>query len=213
MTNAITCIAQSENGSSRHGEHYLKLQYGFASDADFGPTLLFLTDRSREHTSLIGLSYGRALSNTFFKKVFRGRDVDVVGYIGLQRFNERKFQADSLGVTIYYKVYHEWTPHWLPNHLPLRIGLGQGLSHASRIPVAERRDFEPRDSAELVHYLEWSLQLPVSGLFRIAGLPHFTATENLWLGYNIFHRSTVFGLFADSSGGINYPGINLEKRF
>lgn len=213
LTNASTCFAQASDGNVRTSHHHLKLQYGIASDADFGPSLLFLNDQSIEKTSLIGLSYGRSLSNTFFKRLFRGREVDVVGYIGIQKYNERGFQPDSPGLTIYYKVYHEWTPRWLSNHLHIRFGLGQGLSHAYRIPVAEQRDFEPKNSAELVHYLEWSLQLPVSGLLNAIGLPHSSTTKHLWLGYSIFHRSTVFGLFADSSGGINYPGISIEKRF
>jgi len=136
-----------------------------------------------------------------------------VGYVGLQNFRERNFQPDSYGLALYWKVYRQWTPRWFSEHLPLRLGLGQGLSYVSRIPVSEQRDFEPRESAETVHYLEWSVQLPVSGLFSLFGHGSPSWSSNTWVGYNIFHRSTVFGLFADSPGGINYPGISIEYIF
>lgn len=187
---------------------YLQFQHGFASDTDFGPSLLFLTDTAQENTTYQGLSLGRQLGTSLF-----GWDVDVVGYISLQNFRERDIQPDSYGLSIYWKVYRQWKPRWFSAHLPLRFGLGQGLSYVSRIPVSEQRDFEPRQSAETVHYLEWSVQLPVSGLFSILGRHSPKWSSKTWVGYNIFHRSTVFGLFADSAGGINYPGISIEYIF
>jgi len=187
---------------------YIQFQHGFASDTDFGPSLLFLTDAAQEKTTYQGLSLGRQLGTSLF-----GWDVDVVGYLGIQNFRERGFQPDSYGLSIYWKVYRQWTPRWFSAHLPLRLGLGQGLSYISRIPVAEQRDFEPLESAETIHYLEWSVQLPLNGFFSIFGHNPPNWSSNTWLGYNIFHRSTVFGLFADSAGGINYPGISIEYIF
>lgn len=34
--------------------------------------------------------------------------------------------------------------------------------------------------------------------------------RDIYIGYSIFHRSTVFGLFADTGGGVNYMGIGIE---
>ncbi len=187
---------------------YLQLQWGFASDADFGPSLLFITDQSQERTDYQGIALGKQLGTSLF-----GYKADIVGFIGVQNFRERGFQPDSYGVTLYWKVYREWSPAWAPWQFPIRMGLGEGISYVSRIPISEQRDFEPRESAQTVHYLEWSLQVPVDGLLRAVGVDFPRQGKALWLGYNIFHRSTVFGLFADSGGGVNYPGIALEYVF
>lgn len=182
---------------------YVQLITGLASESDFLPSLFFITDQSEENSFITGVSLGRRLSTTLF-----GLDVDVIGYLGIQNYLERGLQPDSIGLTAYWKTYHEWRPGWSP--LTFRFGVGQGLSYASRIPLAEQRDFEPDESAETVHYLEYSLQLRLSELLGLAGVEENHTTRNLWFGYNIFHRSTVFGLFAESGGGINYPGISIQ---
>jgi len=211
LSSLLACPIQAETDvttiqASSRTPIYIQLQHGFASDTDFGPSLLFFTDAAREGTSYQGISLGRQLGTSLF-----GWNVDVVGYVGLQNFRERNFQPDSYGLSAYWKVYRQWQPQWFNHQLPVRFGLGQGLSYVSRIPVSEQRDFQPLQSAETVHYLEWSVQLPVSGLLSLFGYSS-TGTgwaNNTWIGYNIFHRSTVFGLFADSPGGINYPGISV----
>ena len=53
----------------------------------------------------------------------------------------------------------------------------------------------------------------VSGLLALMGIDGGQLLNSSWLGYSIFHRSTVFGLFAETGGGINYPGITLEFVF
>ncbi len=208
---ARICHAQTafESGTPlADSRFYVQLQTGLASESDFLPSLFFITDQSKERTFYDGVSIGTLLGSSIF-----GYKAEVVGYFGLQNFRERGFQPDSYGATIYWKVYGTWGPSWLPTTLPIRAGLGQGLSYASRIPVAEQRDFEPRESAETVHYLEWTVQVPVSGLLALFGVDALRGQHQWWIGYSIFHRSTVFGAFGDSPGGINYPGITLEYVF
>ncbi len=188
--------------------YYLQLQTGFASDADFGPSLIFLTDRSPERTDYFGLSLGSQFSDSVF-----GWPAEVVVFLGLQNFLENGVQPDSVGLTAYWKIYYQWLPPWINTNLPIRFGLGQGLSYVSRIPVVEQRDFLPDQSEKLVHYLEWSMQLPVGGLLEVFGFDAGQLLHSSWLGYSIFHRSTVFGLFAETGGGINYPGVTLEFVF
>ena len=189
----------------RERPYYLQLQLGFASEEDFGPSLLFLTDIPEQETYYYGVSIGTQLSDSFF-----GRKAEVVGFVGLQNYRENGFQPDSIGVTAYWKVYGRWSPSWLSERLTFRYGLGQGLSYASRIPIVEQLDFEPDQSALTVHYLEWTLQVPVKQLLSITGVDGGHLLNSAWFGYSIFHRSTVFGLFADTGGGINFPGFTLE---
>jgi len=34
--------------------------------------------------------------------------------------------------------------------------------------------------------------------------------RDVYIGYSIFHRSTIFGLLASEGGGVNYMGISIE---
>ena len=208
VTSSGADTRSAECESSRDSTYFLQLYTGLASETDFGPSLFFAIERAEERTYYDGLSIGRRIGTSLL-----GVKADVIGYLGVQNFRERGFQPDSYGVTLYWKAYREWSPSLLPAYLPLRFGLGQGLSYVSRIPVVEQRDFEPRNSAQTVHYLEWTLQVPVSGLLRAVGLTESHTSKKWWIGYSIFHRSTVFGAFADAPGGVNYPGVTLEVVF
>lgn len=79
--------------------------------------------------------------------------------------------------------------------------------------MIELRDFEPKEPAQTVHYLEWTVQLPVPGMLSLLGVDALRGKHQWWIGYSIFHRSTVFGLFGDKGGGVNYPGFTLEYVF
>ena len=37
--------------------------------------------------------------------------------------------------------------------------------------------------------------------------------SNLNVGFIVFHRSSVFGMFAESKGGVNFMGFGIEARF
>lgn len=204
----ISCVAgtfSSRYEPIKSRPYYLQVQTGFASDADFGPSLIFLTDRSPERTHFSGLSLGSRLTDSVL-----GRPAEVVVFLGLQQFRENGIQPNAVGLTTYWKIYRKWIPPGTKTSLPIRFGLGQGLSYVSRIPIVEQRDFSPDRSERLVHYLEWSMQLPVGKLLEVFGVRAERVLHSTWLGYSIFHRSTVFGLFAETGGGINYPGITLE---
>lgn len=194
---------QSSLDTARHSPWYIQYQYGFASDADFGPSLLFLVKQSQERSKLHSLSFGKRLSDTFY-----GRDLDVTAHLGVQYFAERGFQNDIVGATVYWRLGRH--THFPFTNIPIKLSLAQGLSYAADIPTAEVRDFDPENSAKLTHYLEYSLHYS----FRNRLAKKHSALSNWFrdinLGYTIFHRSSVFGLFADKAGGINFPGIAIE---
>jgi len=96
---------------------------------------------------------------------------------------------------------------------PLRLGLGEGLSYVSRIPFVEVGDFAPDKSAKLTNYLEWTAQTSLRYLLGSRTGRLSNRLKDAYIGYSIFHRSTVFGVFADTGGGVNYMGIGLELIF
>ena len=189
--------------SAQSSPWYIQYQFGFASDADFGPSLLFLVDQSQERSTLHSLSLGKRLSDTFY-----GRDIEVTAHLGIQTFAERGFQDDIAGVSAYWRLSRRITFPYTT--IPIKISLAQGLSYVSNIPTAEVRDFEPQNSAKFTHYLEYSLHYSFRNQLAKGNSRLSNWFEDINLGYTIFHRSSVFGLFADKAGGINYPGIAIE---
>jgi len=181
----------------------IQYQFGFASDADFGPSLLFLLDQSQERTTLHSVSFGKKIADTFY-----GRHIEVSTHIGLQYFDERSFQNNIVGTTAFWKLSRQ--TYFPFTRIPIKLSLAQGLSYVADIPTAEVRDFEPANSAKLTHYLEYGLHY--SFRHRLANNRSRLSAwfSDINVGYTIFHRSSVFGLFADTPGGINFPGIAIE---
>jgi hypothetical protein len=185
---------------------YLQYHYGVTSETDFGPSLLFQVERSQENTYLNSLSFGKKVANSLF-----GHDVDVIAYLGFQNYSEQGLQDSIAGMIIYWKVNKR--THVPFTAIPIRMGLGQGLSYVSDIPVAEVRDFAPQKSSRLVNYLEYSIHLSLRDWTGNHDSLTAGILKDFSIGYSIFHRSSVFGLFADKGGGINYPGLGIEFLF
>ncbi len=189
--------------SAPDGSWIIQYQYGFASDADFLPSLLFLLNESEERSKLHSFSIGKKISDTFY-----GRDWDVSLHLGIQYFDERGIQGDIVGTTGYWRLAKEtYVPF---TRIPIKLSLAQGLSYVDDLPAAEVRDFDPDESNELMHYLEYSLHYSFRNQLARNNSVFSQWFHEINLGYTIFHRSSVFGLFAETGGGINFPGIAVE---
>ncbi len=182
---------------------YLQTQFGVASESDFGPALAFYYERPEQRTNVTSLSVGRYMGNSLF-----GWPADIVAFGSIQHFGEGGFQPDAIGAAVYIKAYREIRLG--QSRFPLRLGLGEGLSYASRIPIVEVEDFAPETSAKLINYLEWTLQTSLNHLLGHGGRRFSAGIKTIYIGYSIFHRSTVFGLFGSKGGGVNYMGISME---
>ena len=198
-----TAPAPRKINSAPDGSWIIQYQYGFASDADFLPSLLFLLNESEERSKLHSFSIGKKISDTFY-----GRDWDVSLHLGIQYFDERGIQGDIVGTTGYWRLAKEtYVPF---TRIPIKLSLAQGLSYVDDLPAAEVRDFDPDESNELMHYLEYSLHYSFRNQLARNNSVFSQWFHEINLGYTIFHRSSVFGLFAETGGGINFPGIAVE---
>jgi len=176
------------------------------TESDFGPALLFQYESPIKVTNVLAVSTGKTVANSIF-----GWPTNVVAYGSLQYFGERGLQPDIVGVTAYLKAFKSFKlGTW---QIPLRLGLGEGLSYVSRIPFIEVEDFAPERSAKLVNFLEWSMQMPLGYLLGKGEGRFSRHIKEAYIGYHVFHRSTVFGLFAEKGGGVNYMGIGFEFVF
>lgn len=189
------------------GDNFLRLNYGKSSESDFETALFGDFAASKESNYMIGGSYGRKLGDTLF-----GWPLMSTANVGLQYFDERGLQDDAYGVSLYYKLHYLWRLPWTRTHV--RLGLGEGLSYVTRVPLNEERDFAMKrsHSEKLLNHLEWTIDLPLHQFAPIASYLNGNIKE-LNLGFLVWHRSSVYGVFAPTGGGSNFIGLGIEAQY
>jgi hypothetical protein len=189
------------------GETNLRLQWIKSSETDLATVTLGDFDASPESNYAIAGSWGKRYSDTLF-----GLPFPMTANLGLQYFNERDYQRDGLGVNAYIKAHYNLRLPMTQKHV--RLGLGEGLSYVTHIPVSEKRDFAKKgvESVKLMNYLEWTVDVPMRQFESMDNLLRGRVDE-LYFGFIVWHRSTVFGLFGEESGGVNFMGFGLEAQF
>ena len=153
-------------------------------------------------TDIWGVHVGRP-----FVSGLNGWPLDLVGYVGVLRHDEKGHQPDSWQIDAYMKAFYYGFP-W-SHRLKTRIGFGFGLSYAERVPYAEvqsqaRRE---RNTSKLLNYLDPSIDISLGDIF---GSQRW---HDLYLGVGISHRSGIFGsaqMLGTVDGGSNYIYAYLE---
>jgi outer membrane protein len=132
--------------------------------------------------------------------------------IGVQYFEERGYQDDALGANAFVKAHYDLRLPFTSKRI--RLGLGEGLSYVSRIPMSEKRDFAKKgvESDKLMNYMEWTVDMPLQQFMHRDG-KRSRGIEEISIGFIVWHRSSVFGLFADQGGGVNFMGFGAEARY
>lgn len=189
------------------GETSLRLGWVKSSETDLATVTLGDFDASPESNYVITGSWGRQYSDTLF-----GLPMPMTANLGLQYFKERDYQSDGLGINAYIKAHYDLRLPWTQKHV--RLGLGEGLSYVTRIPMSEKRDFAQKgvESVKLMNYLEWTVDVPMR---QFEPMDHLLRgrLDELYFGFMVWHRSSVFGLFGDAPGGVNFMGFGLEGKF
>ena len=188
---------------------YVKLLYGASTDdgchlAKIVTARCFATS-SKDRTDIQAIQIGKA-----FAQNFNGWPVDLVGYVGLTRHDERGLQPNGLQLDVFMKAYYHGFP-WA-NRVKTRLGFGAGLSLAQRVPYIEASSAavgnEP--SSRLLQYLEPSLDVSLGDLIGSRGL------KDTYIGFGVSHRSGIFGssrLLGNVNGGSNYIYGYVESAF
>ena len=191
------------------GEQSLRVHWNKSSETDFGTVVIGDYNASPESNYLVGATYGYQFSDTMFSW-----PLEMTANVGVQWLDERGYQEDGYGLTTYIKAHYRWELPWTDKQV--RLGLGEGLSYVTRIPQSEARDFAKKngaESAKLMNYLEWTIDVPLRQFQPLQGLFQGGVIEDASLGFMVWHRSSVFGLFSDTGGGINFMGFSFEARF
>lgn len=176
----------------------LRLSMGRATDCDVAKVvrLACTSTQTRDQTRIVGGQVGRP-----FIERLNGWPVDIVGYLGLLRHDERGVQPDFWQVNAGMKGFWYGFP-WSERAMT-RIGLGVGLSYAGGTSMLERRDQEKngRQTSRLLNYLDPTIDVSLGDLLGAASM------KRVFAGLGVSHRSGIFGasqLLGNVSGGSNY---------
>lgn len=151
-------------------------------------------------TDIAGVHFGRP-----FVTRLNDWPLDLVGYAGVLRRNERGHQPDAWQVDAYMKAFYYGFP-W-SERVTTRIGFGFGLSYAERVPFTERESLveRGRNTSKLLNYLDPTIDINLADLFRMR--------RDLYLGVGVSHRSGIFGtsqMLGTVDGGSNFIYAYLE---
>lgn len=191
------------------GEKSLRVHWNKSSETDLATVVVGDYQESPESNYLIGATYGYQYSDTLFSL-----PLEMTANVGVQWFDEMGYQENGYGLTTFIKAHYRWELPWTDKQV--RLGLGEGLSYVSRIPMSEVRDFAKKDGAKsekLMNYLEWSIDLPLRQFQPLQGLFQGGTIEEASVGFLVWHRSSVFGLFSETGGGVNFMGFSFEAQF
>jgi outer membrane protein len=186
----------------------LRLGYGQSSDCDLLPILGWqcTSVNTQDDTSTVQIDVGQIL----VRRV-NNWPLDIAGFIGFVKHEERGLQEDFWQINAYFKPYYTFGPWWR-DRLRTRFGFGAGISYASRIPFTEQRDqaLRGRDTSKLLLYLDPTIDINIGDLVRAREL------RETYVGIGVSHRSGMFGsarLFNSVSGGSNYIYAFIETGF
>ena len=186
----------------------VRLGYGQSSDCDLFPIVTWQCSsvNTQDDTSIVAVEVGQILVRRL-----NNWPLDLAGFIGFLKHEERGLQEDSWQINAYYKLYYYFGPWWR-DRLRTRFGVGAGISYASLVPFTEQRDQElrGRDTSKLLLYLDPTIDINVGDVSGVRGL------RETYVGIGASHRSGVFGasrLFNSVSGGSNYIYGYVETSF
>jgi MipA family protein len=168
-------------------------------------TLRCFSTASNDRTNIAGIQIGKP-----FAQNWNGWPVDLYGYAGLTRHDERGLQSNGLQADLFMKGYYYGFP-WA-NRIKTRVGLGIGASLAQRAPYIEAKTQADRGepASRLLNYLDPTVDISVGDVIGVRSL------KDTYVGVGVSHRSGAFGtsrLFNSVSGGSNYIYSYLETAF
>jgi hypothetical protein len=206
----VLAFCASSHAAQSEAQHNVRLNWGRSSETDLTTAIWGDYEQSPEGNYMIGGSWGTKLTNHMF-----GLPIELTGNVGLQWFNERGLQEDNgYGINTYIKAHYSLRLPFTQKHV--RFGLGEGVSYVTQIPVSEERNFAKKKpgnhSEKLLNYVEWTIDVPLRQFGPMDNLISKKIDE-VYCGFFIFHRSSVFGVFADTKGGVNFMGFGFEARY
>jgi outer membrane protein len=177
---------------------FLRLSQGFATPNAFNQVVFFNIVPDTNHNKLTSVFYGYPLTDQVF-----GIPLGLYITTGFAWHWKSEVQSSAQELVLAMKAYY--TIHW---PIRWRIGLTEGVSYLNKITyieqeVYDRKDYEP---VHFLNYLDFSLDFNVGDIFS-------KRLENIWIGYNVHHRSGIFELsqqYGRVNIGSNYYSFHIQ---
>jgi len=180
---------------------YLRLSQGFATPHSFDQVVFFNIEPDSFHNKLTSIFYGYPLTDEVF-----GIPLGLYITTGFVWHWESSVQSNAQEIVLAMKAYLTipWPFRW-------RIGMAEGLSYINHITYIEQEVYDRKDyvPVNLLNYLDFSLDFNIGDIFS-------DKLKNIWLGYNVHHRSGIFEKsqqYGSVNVGSNYYSVYLQYDF
>ncbi len=181
---------------------YVRLAHGWATPSDVGELLAWDIKNDPYNNQLTSLFYGHPVADELFGIPFNIYMTPGVVYHHNSEV-QGSFPEYVFAIKAYYTV--KWPGKW-------RVGVAEGLSYVSEISFIEQQEMDKKDldPSKLLNFLDFSID------FEIGDIINYDPLRNLWIGYNLHHRSGIFSgssTFGRISGGSNYNSVYLQYHW
>lgn len=181
---------------------YVRIAHGWATTSNLSDILSGNTESDPYNNQLTSIFYGHPLTDELF-----GLPLDIYLTPGFVWHWDSEVQDPIQEYVVALKMYLTltWPCKW-------RFGVAEGVSYVSEVTYIERTEMERKgyEPSNLMNYLDFTLDVELGNLLHIPSL------ANVYLGYSIHHRSSIFesaSQFGRIKGGSNYNTVYLQYHF
>ena len=177
---------------------YLRLSQGFATPNSFEQVVFFNIKKDPYKNKLTSIFYGLPLTDHVF-----GIPLGLYITSGFVWHWASSVQKNAQEIVLAMKAYV--TIHW---PIRWRVGMAEGLSYINRITYIEQEVYDRKgyNPVHFLNYLDFSLDFNIGDIFS-------DKLKNIWIGYNVHHRSGIFEKsqqYGRVNVGSNYYSVYLQ---
>ncbi|MGB5457352.1 MAG: MipA/OmpV family protein [Gammaproteobacteria bacterium] len=194
---------------------YWRFAYGWATPSNMGDILLrWDVEDDPQNNQMASVFYGHPVFDSLFG--VESLDVYITPGFVYHRASDPFTDPDSgitydsqptteyvLALKLYWNL--EWPIRW-------RLGGAEGVSYVKDITNLEQREMDNKGyrASNLMNFIDVSIDLNVGDLFNA------DSVRDLWFGYSLHHRSSIFetsSAFGRIKGGSNYNTLYLQYHW
>ena len=180
---------------------FIKVAHGFASPSDLGDMLAGDVEKDEYNNQMTSVFYGYPLTDSLLTL-----PIELYLTPGIGWHYSSEVQDTIQEYVVAFRAYYTIPLPWR-----VRLGVAEGMSYVSKVTYIEQSELDEKgyDSSKLLNYLGFSIDLNLGDIFG-------DKVEDLWLGYDIHHRSAIFesaSQFGRIKGGSNYATVYLQYHY
>jgi outer membrane protein len=200
---------------SLEAKPYWRFAYGWATPSNMGDILLrWDVEDDPQNNQMMSVFYGHPVSDSLFG--VESLDVYITPGFVYHRAADPYTDPDS-GITYDIQPTTEyilamklfWNIKW---PIQWRLGAAEGVSYVKDVTNMEQREMDNNGyrASNAMNFIDVSIDLNIGDLFNA------TAMRDLWFGYSLHHRSSIFetsSAFGRIKGGSNYNTLYLQYHW